>query len=234
MSIVEIKDVLKSGNLAQKILELEFIAKIYESRLWRASRAFSLISGIHLRKEMRLIGSFLNLGGDELVLDLACGTGLYSRSFADSCSGRTIIGLDLSLAMLRFAGKSAKSANLENIFYLRADSHLLPFKNSTFTAVNCTGALHMFGDPIVVLKEVSRVTKPQGKLSLAVLRGETEFSKKIELVLRKLSCGIKFFREDEILTMLENAGFRPVIIYSKRLWMILGGIKGVQGQGGMY
>ena len=65
----------------------------------------------------------LHLGGGDVVLDLACGTGL-NFPYLEGCVGRTgrIIGFDYSPQMLSTAREKAKRNNWQNIKLLRGDA----------------------------------------------------------------------------------------------------------------
>src|SRR5262249_904731 len=75
----------------------------------------------------------LDLGPDDVVLDVGCGTGAASRIAASTV--RSVVGVDLSERMIEQAVGSA--AGLENVRFERADAEALPFADGTFTAVLC-------------------------------------------------------------------------------------------------
>src|SRR5215468_283781 len=65
----------------------------------------------------------LDLGPDDVVLDVGCGTGAASRIAASTV--RSVVGVDLSERMIEQAVGSA--AGLENVRFERADAEALPF-----------------------------------------------------------------------------------------------------------
>jgi ubiquinone/menaquinone biosynthesis C-methylase UbiE len=93
----------------------------------------------------------LNLTGKK-VLDVACGTGRFSRLFRSR--GARVIGLDLSRAMLNQA-RDRQSAD----FYVEASALQLPFKEGIFdisVSVNAFNHLPAFEEAI---NEICRVSK---------------------------------------------------------------------------
>jgi|GEM_PF-3005645 len=65
------------------------------------------------------------------VLDVGCGCGRHVRFFRSL--GKFVIGVDISLAMLRHARKKS------NDNFVLASAHALPFRSRTFELVVCLG-----------------------------------------------------------------------------------------------
>jgi len=111
----------------------------------------------------------------ELVLDLACGTGILFNRLTKKGYG-TIVGLDYSLPML----KVAQRKNLA--FLVRGDALELPFKNEKFHLVVVSLGLRHFQSPRKALQEIYRVLKPTGKVFiLEVGIPKNEFLRRIFL-----------------------------------------------------
>ncbi len=94
---------------------------------------------------------------DDLVLDLAAGTGTSSQPFADQ--GAMVVPCDFSLGMLK-VGKSARPA----LPFTAGDATKLPFADNTFDAVTISFGLRNIVDPERGLQEMRRVTRPGGRL----------------------------------------------------------------------
>ncbi|GAB7005863.1 demethylmenaquinone methyltransferase [Nocardioides sp. AN3] len=94
---------------------------------------------------------------DELVLDLAAGTGTSSQPFADA--GAVVVPCDFSLGMLE-VGKLARPT----LPFTAGDGTRLPFADGTFDAVTISFGLRNIVDPAAGLAEMRRVTKPGGRL----------------------------------------------------------------------
>jgi demethylmenaquinone methyltransferase/2-methoxy-6-polyprenyl-1,4-benzoquinol methylase len=94
---------------------------------------------------------------DEIVLDLAAGTGTSSQPFADR--GAMVVPCDFSLGMLR-VGKKARP----DLPFTAGDGTKLPFGDDTFDAVTISFGLRNIVDPLAGLRELRRVTRPGGRL----------------------------------------------------------------------
>jgi demethylmenaquinone methyltransferase / 2-methoxy-6-polyprenyl-1,4-benzoquinol methylase len=91
-----------------------------------------------------------------LVLDVACGTGDFSR-LASRRSYR-VVGADLSAGML--------AANRGETPVVEADAAQLPFPDGAFDGVVCGYALRNFTDLGATLVETARVLRPGGRLAV--------------------------------------------------------------------
>lgn len=100
-----------------------------------------------------------------LVLDVATGTGrLPLALFRDHFRGR-VVGLDLSLGMLRQA-RSRLAAYREQVNLVWQDASHLPFDDGAFDAVVSLESLEFMPRPLGVLAEMVRVLAPGGVLML--------------------------------------------------------------------
>jgi SAM-dependent methyltransferase len=87
------------------------------------------------------------------VLDLGCGKGRFARHLERL--GARVVGLDLSLSMLREAVGMAR---------VRATARCLPFADASFDAVVAVEALEHVGDVEAAIVEARRVLRPGGRL----------------------------------------------------------------------
>jgi ubiquinone/menaquinone biosynthesis C-methylase UbiE len=109
----------------------------------------------------------LELAPDDLVLDVAAGTGHVARGFAPKV--RAVVAVDVTKAMLERGWIEAKRAALRNVVFMQADAAALPFVDGSFDVVVSRFALHHFEDPAVQVAEMRRVLRPGGRLAVADL-----------------------------------------------------------------
>ncbi len=147
----------------QRLMQSPAVASIYEG-LWRRIGYF-LASSRSFDAEISTVLDMSRKGDTRLVLDLACGTGVFTRPLARQSSG-IVVGLDLSWAMLRQAQRRLKKTGLRNILFLRGSASHIPFVDGTFSYVNCCGALHLFDRPREALAEIDRVLARGGHLAV--------------------------------------------------------------------
>jgi ubiquinone/menaquinone biosynthesis C-methylase UbiE len=105
----------------------------------------------------------------ERVLDIACGTGLVSFE-ATQAVGQTghVLGIDLSERMVDAAKRRAREMKLSNCSFSRMDAETLALPDASFDVALCALGLMYMPDPEQALREMCRVLRPGGRVSLAV------------------------------------------------------------------
>lgn len=93
------------------------------------------------------------------ILEVGVGTGANLPRLAAAARGAEIVGVDLSVGMIRHARRRARRLGLE-VSLLLADAHHLPFEDASFDRVFHVGALGSFRDPALALAEFARVAVP--------------------------------------------------------------------------
>jgi len=113
----------------------------------------------------KLLESSKIKNGDS-VLDLACGTGLVTKKLIRKV-GRNgqVYAIDSSESAIKIAKKWTGTA--KNLHYVRADAEKVQFKTK-FDAITCQYALFFFPNEQRVLKNMKKVLKKNGKITLAV------------------------------------------------------------------
>ncbi|HSW71346.1 MAG TPA: methyltransferase domain-containing protein, partial [Gammaproteobacteria bacterium] len=124
----------------------------------------------------------LDLRKNFKVLELSCGTGRDSENIAAQLdkNGELFVQ-DLSGAMLRQCKMKLEKLTVP-VEYVVGNASYLPYPDHYFDAVFSFGGLNVFEDPKRALKEMVRVTKPNGKIvvgdeSLPVWLYDTEFGR---------------------------------------------------------
>ena len=98
------------------------------------------------------------------VLDLACGGGYFLRELDRLTAGKLeLCGTDLSDAALALAQKECPRARFE-----RVPAEDLSFPDHYFHAVTCLGSLEHFLDIEKALREMIRITVPEGLLFILI------------------------------------------------------------------
>ncbi len=144
-----------------------------------------MADGVALRRELqdarapelaarvaRLLAPF---GGDERVLDAGCGTGALAYAVAPRVA--EVVGVDSSAALLEAARQGAPS----NCTFLEADVTALPFEYGAFDLSGCLRVLHHVRRPELVVAELTRVTRPGGRILLADQLGHVDPTVSVEI-----------------------------------------------------
>ena len=105
----------------------------------------------------------------DLVLDVACGTGVVARKAASRSGAATnVTGTDVNPRMLEAAARFAAEAGLSEIAWLECDAATMPLPGDTFDVVLCQQGLQFMPDKPAAMAEMARVLKPGGLLALSV------------------------------------------------------------------
>jgi len=100
----------------------------------------------------------------ERVLDVACGTGVLARAAAAHTGAHgTVAGFDLNDGMLAVARRKAP-----HIEWRQGRAEALPFDDASFDAVVSQFGLMFFEDRSAALREMMRVLRPGGRMTVAV------------------------------------------------------------------
>jgi ubiquinone/menaquinone biosynthesis C-methylase UbiE len=105
---------------------------------------------------------------NELVLDIASGTGEPALTIAAMLTNGKVIMTDLSEGMLEVARENASRRGITNIETVACDAGDMPFADNKFDLISCRLGFMFFPDMLQTAKEMFRVLKPGGKIATAV------------------------------------------------------------------
>jgi SAM-dependent methyltransferase len=203
------EDDFKGPRFAQRALHSRIVPPIYD----RVSRPIVLrmLAGMKAprrREEHDIALRMLELSRGDRVLDVACGPGNFTRDFAAATGEGLVVGLDVARPMLAAAVRKTHSGN---VAYIRGDACALPFQGSSFDAICCFGALHLFEDPMQALDQIVRMLAPGGRLALLTTSEDgrkrwRERKRRDEDPEMHKYGGIRIFARDEIPRALGDRG----------------------------
>lgn len=126
----------------------------------KSAEVFSKWFGTVDRKYMESLCKFMELSADDVLLDVACGSG----NFAHFASGKvkSVSGIDISDRQIELANGRISEAGVVNVNFKRADVGQLPFQDNSFSAVISKSAFHHFSNPKRVFAEMYRCCRPGG------------------------------------------------------------------------
>jgi ubiquinone/menaquinone biosynthesis C-methylase UbiE len=113
----------------------------------------------------------LNLEDDDVVLDIAAGTGEPGLTIASRLKSGKVIITDLADDMLVVAHEKAAARGIKNVEFNACDVCELPFADNTFDAISCRMGFMFFPDMLLAAKEMVRVLKPGGRIATSVWNG---------------------------------------------------------------
>lgn len=155
----------------------------------------------------REIISSLRIGESETIMEAGCGNGYLFPIMKESVGDRgTIVGIDISLEMLKLARDTDSRALVVN-----ARAEAIPLKPAYFDRAIALASFPHFADKHGALKEICRVLKPGGKFNIIHLLSSEEIKKHHEGSDSPVSHDI-LPGENEFRTMLSRAGFGDISI----------------------
>jgi ubiquinone/menaquinone biosynthesis C-methylase UbiE len=126
------------------------------------------------------------------VLDVGCGDGFLVYLLTKK--GVKAVGIDISSYRIRYAHEKCPNAD-----FLIADGRYLPFRNEEFGSVTCCEVLEHVPDYHLIINEIFRVIRENGKLLVTV-----PYLMRVH---------INYFNEQKISSALESGGFAIKKIY---------------------
>jgi ubiquinone/menaquinone biosynthesis C-methylase UbiE len=128
-------------------------------------RWFETPTGRLVRKyESTLLLEFLKPRPGERILDVGCGTGIFTQEVLDC--GAIVTGIDLSVPMLKKAFIRMGNASFTG---LCADMSALPFPSNSFDKVFSMTAIEFVADARRAIAELDRVTRKGGRIVVTTL-----------------------------------------------------------------
>ena len=110
--------------------------------------------------EADLLQELLDPKPGEILLDVGCGTGIFTGSILSS--GAEVIGLDISIPML---SRAFSRFQKQRFSPLAGNMLTLPFASGSFDKVYSMTALEFVDNAQAAVAELQRVTRSRGNIS---------------------------------------------------------------------
>ena len=199
---------LRISPALRAFLNIPLIGRVYESRLWYPV-ILKIFGGSRAPSFEALMGKVAAMVAPEsgMVLDVACGPGTLGRRIASST--RTVYGIDISWSMLRQGVAYVTQEGIGNVEFARASADALPFPDAFFNVALCGGALHLFPDTVVVLREIARVMQPHALLAVTTFTPARTGILSSERIRERVQSrgGLRLFELAQLEGYLTQAGF---------------------------
>ncbi|WP_020586381.1 methyltransferase domain-containing protein [Desulfobacter curvatus] len=146
------------------------------------------------------------------ILDVPCGTGIFSTSVYKSKPASKFIAMDYSMGMLKAAQKKARSKNIRNVIFIRADVGNLPFKDNSIDGSFSMAGFHAFPDPNKAALEIGRILKKTAPFTMTVACAEERTIS--DFMIRKFMIPKGYFKSSfpphAYRKLLRNNGLRDI------------------------
>jgi len=167
-------------------------------------------------------GNPLGLAGVEhgqVVLDIGSGAGIDCLIAAEKVgpSGR-IIGLDMTPEMIERARKNAREAGVVNVEFRLGDAEKMPVADASVDWVISNCVINLSPDKPAVFREIARVLKPGGQISISDIVAEDLPPAIRESRDAWTGCLAGAISEAEYVRGLEAAGLRGVRASSRLVY----------------
>lgn len=166
------KEFLKSAKeiLSQLHQMKDRIQEIEEVQLEKYIHGFSQQETRRLYDQASSIEQFLHWDSTwpkgSLILEAGCGVGAQTKFIAPKNPDSNFIAVDLSEKSLKQAASSIQELEINNVAFQKADIRKMPYADNHFDHVFVCFVLEHLPNPTQVLKELKRVLKPGGTITL--------------------------------------------------------------------
>lgn len=194
------KSITEQGNPAKPV------GKAGEEMLIRMNASHYDVTGWAL--------DFMELSGNETVLDIGCGGGETLNRISQKTTGH-LTGLDYSPVSVKMTGqRNAEIIASGRMNVIEASVEKMPFSDNSFDRIITVESFYFWKNPPENLKEVYRVLATDGIfLIVADIHGGIELSGKQLENIRKYN--LYNPTPEEFHELLENAGFKDVKIHTE-------------------
>lgn len=138
-----------------------------------------------------------------VLADIGCGIG--SLTFELARFARKVIGVDLSVEMLRRARSLASERDVHNVEFRVGDALELPVPSRSVDAAFCVMVLHFLSDPQRAVFELCRITRTGGRVILLDLVAHGQAWMREQMAHRWLG-----FEKSAVESWLREAGLRQI------------------------
>jgi len=102
------------------------------------------------------------------LLDVGCGPGTITTDLAKLVPQGRAVGIEPVAEPLEYARSFAWTAGVPNVHFMIGDANEIPFPDAAFDIAHSHQVLQHVKDPVKILKELKRVTKPGGFVASSV------------------------------------------------------------------
>lgn len=173
--------------------------------------------------------AFAGVQPGQVVLDIGSGAGIDCFIAAEKVGpAGKVIGLDMTPEMIEQARRNAKEAGVRNVEFRLGEAEKMPVEDSSADWVISNCVINLSPDKPGVFREIARVLKPGGRISISDIVAEDLPPAIRESRDAWTGCLAGAISEEEYVEGLKLAGLREVHV-SSRIVYETGQLKGLFG-----
>ncbi|PWA66307.1 S-adenosyl-L-methionine-dependent methyltransferase [Artemisia annua] len=202
------KEYVESQPSRTELFRSPLVSFLYE-RGWRQN--FNLRGFPGPDEEFDMAQEYFKPAEGGTLVDVSCGSGLFSRKFAKSGIYSKVVALDFSENMLRQTYDFIKVDDTilsSNLALVRADVSRLPFASGSIDAVHAGAALHCWPSPSNAIAEINRILRSGGVfVGTTFLRSTSTTPAILRPFDRRIAGNYNYLTEEEIEDLVKSCGF---------------------------
>jgi phosphatidylethanolamine/phosphatidyl-N-methylethanolamine N-methyltransferase len=208
--------------LSVTAVENQFVERVYE----KLASVYDLFFGPTLHPGRLVAIDRMGIRPNDRVLEVGVGTGINTSLYPANCQ---VTGIDLSASMLEKARERVAREGLHNVRLLEMDAASLTFAADSFDIVYAPYLVSVVPDPVKVVREMHRVSKPGGKIIvLNHFRSANAILSRLERAISPFTVHIGFKSDLDLPGFLAQADLQPISIEKvnvPRIWSLVTCIK---------
>jgi ubiquinone/menaquinone biosynthesis C-methylase UbiE len=182
-----------------------------EDRFTATAKVFGDYAVVERKRLAETLAQMVGTAKTQKAADLATGPGTLALRFAAHV--KSVAAIDLTPAMLERARKTARSEQITNVTFVRADAQDLPIATGALDLVVTSYSLHHVPDQARMLREMARALKPGGRVGIIDILvpdadGASQQANAIEIARDRSHT--KSLRREEFAALLEQAGLKTL------------------------
>jgi len=186
------------------------------------SENYDLLEGYHPEADLGLgcgiPTEFAQIKSGDTVLDLGSGAGndcFVARALVGPTG--TVIGVDMTQAMLDKAVDNARKLNFNNVVFRLGDIEDMPVEAETVDVVISNCVLNLVPDKQKAFSEIIRVLKPGGHLCVSDVVIKGELPEKLKHAAEMYAgCVSGAIQLDHYLEIMTNNGFENIRVHKEK------------------
>lgn len=129
-------------------------------------------------RKYQVVLEAITFDSDDIILDNGCGTGIFMAEIVNHV--KMIVGVDISINMLKKACERMKGVKEAHVIY--CDSDNLPLREGVFSKVVAFTLIQNVPDPNLTLSEIKRVSSSGATVVLTFLKRKFKLDEVEELL----------------------------------------------------